>query len=586
MRRLGPGPVFWFECRSAARRWQGFAGRTVFLLVVLITLMVVDRRYELSTGTVARFQNQARQARIIFDAFIAAQITLLMLAAPAATAGAVALEKSRGSIAHIFVTDLSDAEIVLGKLAARLVRILGLLACAYPVTAALILMGGIEPKVIAGAFGVCVAVAVVGCALGLTLSVWARKTHQVLLVALAFWGLCVGAYAAMDWLFPANRFVAERLLWLSPYFVALGPLERPDVVGARGQLAYCTGLLWLSLLLVTTAVWKIRPVTLRQLMAPARRHERRMGRVLAYLRREVRWLTGPILDINPVAWREWHRRAPTRAGLIVRRLYTAFLFALMTLAILRHFRFIEFGLAMISGAVTALCLLMLGITAATSLTEERVQGGLDVLMVTPLSTGSIVWGKWWGIVRGALPLAIPPFVIAYAPFLNNIYCWEAPWWVAATIVAQATVITSLGLALAVWLKRTDRAVVSFLVIYALATIGAPVFGEFLSWGKPGGRYETGFDMDMVSPFFAVATLTDEAERNIRPISMWQRMIEGATLWLYVLPVLTLTLYGCVTLTFDRCLGRVGTAAVEAAEIRWIDDKRRVGESEWLTGDTS
>ncbi len=70
---------------------------------------------------------------------------MVMLAAPAATAGAICLDKARGTLLHTLVTDLSDAEIVLGKLAARLVPVLGLVACSLPVLALGLLLGGIDP---------------------------------------------------------------------------------------------------------------------------------------------------------------------------------------------------------------------------------------------------------------------------------------------------------------------------------------------------------------------------------------------------------------------------------------------------------
>jgi hypothetical protein len=43
-----------------------------------------------------------------------------MIVAPAATAGAVCVERSRGPLAHMLVTDLTAPEIILGKLYARL----------------------------------------------------------------------------------------------------------------------------------------------------------------------------------------------------------------------------------------------------------------------------------------------------------------------------------------------------------------------------------------------------------------------------------------------------------------------------------
>ena len=70
---------------------------------------------------------------------------LVGLAAPAAAAGAICLDKARGNLTLLFATDLTDAEIVLGKLAARLVPVLGLIVCAAPVLALATLFGGVDP---------------------------------------------------------------------------------------------------------------------------------------------------------------------------------------------------------------------------------------------------------------------------------------------------------------------------------------------------------------------------------------------------------------------------------------------------------
>ena len=51
-----------------------------------------------------------------------------------------------------FLTDLSDAEIVLGKLAARLIPVIGLAGCTLPVLANASLLGGIDPQALTGVF--------------------------------------------------------------------------------------------------------------------------------------------------------------------------------------------------------------------------------------------------------------------------------------------------------------------------------------------------------------------------------------------------------------------------------------------------
>ena len=62
----------------------------------------------------------------------------------------------------MFVTDLSDREIVVGKLAARLSPVLALLASALPVVALVGLLGGIEPEAVVWLFLISLAISLVG----------------------------------------------------------------------------------------------------------------------------------------------------------------------------------------------------------------------------------------------------------------------------------------------------------------------------------------------------------------------------------------------------------------------------------------
>src|SRR5262249_60683401 len=88
---------------------------------------------------------------------------LVGLAAPAATAGAICQDKARGSLALLLATDLSDAEIVLGKLAARLVPALGMILCVSPVLAIATLFGGVEPLELLGVGLVVLGCGIFGC---------------------------------------------------------------------------------------------------------------------------------------------------------------------------------------------------------------------------------------------------------------------------------------------------------------------------------------------------------------------------------------------------------------------------------------
>src|SRR5262249_16714745 len=118
-----------------------------------------------------------------FYALVGIQLALVLLAAPAYTAGAVCQDRARGTLLHLLATDLSNAEIVLGKLTARLLPVLGLVLASVPVLFAAVLLGGIDPEAALAATLVTVGAAVLGCTLPLTLSVWGRTPSEVLLAA-------------------------------------------------------------------------------------------------------------------------------------------------------------------------------------------------------------------------------------------------------------------------------------------------------------------------------------------------------------------------------------------------------------------
>ncbi len=169
--RLGPGPVFVYEWLTTARRWQLYAMRVLFVGAILAGLAFVLHQTMLEREALGRgaretvsLQELAEFGEAIYMTIAIVELTLVLLAAPAATAGAVCLDKARGTLDHMLATDLSNAEIVLGKLGVRLIPVLGLIVCVVPVVALSGLMGGIDPMALLGSFLVSIGCALVGCA--------------------------------------------------------------------------------------------------------------------------------------------------------------------------------------------------------------------------------------------------------------------------------------------------------------------------------------------------------------------------------------------------------------------------------------
>ena len=305
--RWGLGPVFFYECLANSRRWQTYAIRSAgvaLLLAAIATIAMprttIDPRYA--------WREYAALGVSYFYGVIGVELALVMLAAPAATAGAICVDRARGTLAHMLATDLSDPEIVLGKLAARLLPVLGLVACSWPVLALSSLLGGIDPQALTLAFAIILAVALLGCSMAMALSVWARKPHEVVLVVYTFWALVLLLWPIWYALSLA-KLVGPPAGWsllANPYYLAFAPYSAPGRVDFWDYLGFFAATLGAAVALAVLAVWRMRPVARRGT------DEGRKGPRLGWVGRLSRRLPGPALDGNPVLWREWHRSRPSR----------------------------------------------------------------------------------------------------------------------------------------------------------------------------------------------------------------------------------------------------------------------------------
>ena len=381
---------------------------------------------------------------------IAIQTAVVLLVAPALTAGAICVDKSRGTLDHVFVTDLTAREIVFGKLGSRLLTLLTLLASGLPVLALGGLLGGIDPLATIGSFAVAVGTAVAASALALTFSIWARKTHQALLATYAVllvWS--IGPELCLEFPITRNIILDYDIGWI---IVLSSPIQCHFAFELRPlpfapfalQVAYFFATVLFGLALVALASRVIRPVVLAQASRPARRP--RPGMIARLMAR----LPEPPLDGNPVLWREWHRKRPTPwTG----RLWT--LYAIVgTLAsawvigayYLRPRSIAAESAAFVNGVGVTVGLFLLSISAPLALADERDRGSLDVIMTTPLSTWSIVWGKWWGTFAIVPRLAILPIWVTTALSLIS-GRWREWFLLIGLILSAAAAITSIG-----WLR--------------------------------------------------------------------------------------------------------------------------------------
>jgi ABC-type transport system involved in multi-copper enzyme maturation permease subunit len=536
----GLGPVFAAECVTTSRRWQVYVGRSLLVASVLaaITLIWLTR---FGGAQVISIQDYAAAGSSISDGIMAVELVLAIAIVPAAAAGAICQDKMRGGLTLMMVTDLSDAEIVSGKLASRVVTILGIVACGLPVLAIMTSLGGVDPLTILAGSMVIVGVAVLGVSLALTFSVWATRPHEALMATYATYAISLLALVA--WHVTARgRWTPSVLFVTDPFWLLFASRRIGGAVPLHECLGFLVGSLAISTLLAVVSTRLIRAVTLQQAGRPAHDGSPRGRLRLSWS--GTRGVSPNLLDSDPVLWRELYRRQPAGWGRPIWRLYGVISVIFTAVAIGN--RDIAPGT---SAFMVSIGLLMVSVTSATSLAEERAHGSLDLLMTTPLSSRAIVLGKWRGPLRVVPNLAILPGVLAFAATrVDWLAAISFAALIASLVMAYGAVITSFGLAMATWQTRLQRAVACSVAAFLMATVVYPTIALTILPPNPENEFVL-----WLSPFFGM--FIPMAHKTWR-IGIPDTIDVTMLVWIVVIAAVDYAILRVTIASFDRHLGRM------------------------------
>ena len=323
------------------------------------------------------------------------------------------------------------------------------------------------------------ALAIFGCSLALAISVRATKTHEVLMAVYGVesrwilgplgWELllCTGVLSGVP-----SWYVA-----INPFVLAWAPYAWPNYVSVEWIAGALGGIMVLSVGLVAYAVLRLlrKPGPRRAGREPHDSHPGWAGSMPGFFGGAHAHPWTKIL----VLWRVASR--PTSwLAVVVWGLFVALSIAGMAIGMMTIVDDYENGcefLILVSGIHATFGMLLVSLFSPTVLAEERVRGSLDVMMTTPLPTDRIVMAKWWAAYRVVPALAILPAIgclLIAAGAVNHPLSGrinrpvpaplDAADYVAyvcipvAMLLAQGAVVTSVGLALATWIRRVGRAV--------------------------------------------------------------------------------------------------------------------------------
>jgi hypothetical protein len=142
----------------------------------------------------------AQVGQTVFATLLLLQTLLILFLAPAATSGAISLEREKQTLDLLAATPVSTLGIVVGKLTSALAFVVVLVLASIPLTAVVFVFGGVAPEDVVRGYLVLLATAVGFGAIGLFFSSLTRRTQSATVVTyLAVLVLTFGA--GLAWFF-------------------------------------------------------------------------------------------------------------------------------------------------------------------------------------------------------------------------------------------------------------------------------------------------------------------------------------------------------------------------------------------------
>ena len=456
------GPVFTREVTIAPRRARIYVARTTYAGAMLI---VMSTAWLVLTGTqiVRDVGDLARFGTSLIQIMAPLQLALALFFSAMLSASAVAQEKDRKTLILLLLTNLSNCELVLGKLMASLLNVLVMAAASLPLFMLATLFGGVSFEQIARVFAVTL-VSVIACgSLGSTMALWREKTFQALALTVLVLALWLAAWHAVGagvlgetWLgYSSGRWAAAFSPW-----EAIREAARPNIqanvsglAGVWGAFRPIEGFLLIggliTLLLNGIAVAMVRIWNPSREARQATREDETWRRAsiwgveydVAQESKEAeeadvtepaaampekkearprRYKSRTVWD-NPIIWREIRTWAYGRKVLVIRLAYVI-LFALtaaglhLTIAGGDPISGESGSLALV--ALLFLSLVLVNAQAVTSLTNERDGKALDLLLVSDLTPKEFVFGKLGGVFYNTKEMVVLPLGLC-------VYLWYA-----------------------------------------------------------------------------------------------------------------------------------------------------------------
>ena len=501
------GPIIAREVLTAPRPARFYVVRAAYV-GLLFVIMWTAWQSLIGWRDVQEFGLMARFGSELYFIFALLQLTLMLFFAPLFTAASVAHEKDRRTFVLLLMTDLSDLEIVLGKLIAALMNILAALAAGAGMLSICALFGGISFGQVATLFAVTASSGLAGGAMGMVVALWRDRAFQSISLTILMVVFSVAGVEAFATAFPTvTAFGLPVAEVLNPYramFRVLYPpsAETSGVLGTT-SMVYIVFRIFMASLIVAFGTFMLRkwnpgrnePRELRegegeadvvetlievdeQSVAPTElagaaamvEADRGSTTGLHVPRRTHRRISKTGIPYrspwtNPIVWRELMTRAYGTKPIIIKAAY----FVIFALGVALFHKLgqgmespLSSLLAMIPVSLGVLSLILVNAQGVTALTSERDSGALDLLLVTELSPKEFIYGKLYGVLYNTKEMVLLPIVWTIYLAATGVMSGESAFFAVLDFLLLCHFSGMLGLHSAITYTNSRTAVASSL----------------------------------------------------------------------------------------------------------------------------
>lgn len=410
------GPIFAREALTLPRQFRHYLIRSGYIGLLFVLIWTAGQT-TFGFQDVRGISALASFGSLVFQILGFVQLTLVLFFSLLFTAGNIAQEKDRQTLILLLMTDLSNHEIVLGKLLSSLLQVGTLILASVPVFIFLRMLGGVGTDQVLWLIALCAVTALLSGSWAAMVAFWRDKTFQTLSTSVLGVVVFLGLLEALIAVVPPDSVAIDWLSVFSPYRALIGimsPLANESAVGVAGVSAL-DSVVALALLAAVMSAISIRqlrvwnPSRTMFVQPETTSEDSEEGETRQVVRHRRIWS-------NPVIWREIRTRAYGRRMIVIKLAYlvmAAFVFQQsiiggsdgeLILGMLSRPAFAFVGLSVLG-------LMLINAQAVTSITGERDAKTLDLLVATDITAKEFVYGKLGGVFYNTAELALIPLAI-------------------------------------------------------------------------------------------------------------------------------------------------------------------------------